>query len=72
MVTPINLRRHRKRKARHDREQEAAANRARFGRTKAERAADAQAAERSEHHLDGHLLDRGAKPSATDDDERHR
>ena len=41
MTNIINLRQARKRKARADKAHEAAENRARFGRTKAERTADA-------------------------------
>ena len=75
MTTLINLRRHRKRKARQAEEQSAAANRARFGRTKAERAADEEAAARADRHLDHHrLADTPASPDSTtdDDDQRHR
>ena len=75
MTTLINLRRHRKRKARQAEEQSAAANRARFGRTKAERIADAASTARAERQLDHHrLADAPASPDSTtdDDDQRHR
>ncbi len=49
----INLRRARKRLARADREADASANRAKFGRTKAERAKEAQEGEALRKTLDG-------------------
>jgi hypothetical protein len=49
----INLRQVRKRETRKDREAEAAANRAKFGRTKAERAQQESEAERLRKTLDG-------------------
>ena len=48
MAEIVNLRRARKDKARQQRESEADANRRRFGRTKAEKAADKDARERSQ------------------------
>jgi hypothetical protein len=48
-----NLRRFRKRKERAARDQEAAANRAKFGRTRAEKAAEKDERERAERTLDG-------------------
>jgi hypothetical protein len=48
----VNLRQARKRAVRKDRESEAAANRARFGRTKAERALKQGEAERLRKDLD--------------------
>ena len=47
MAEIVNLRRARKDKARQQRESEADANRRRFGRTKAEKAADKDAQERT-------------------------
>lgn len=53
----INLREVRKRRDRAAREVEAAANRSRFGRTKADRAKEDTAAERARHDLDGKRLE---------------
>ena len=58
MAEIVNLRRARKDKARQQRESEADANRRRFGRTKAEKAADKEAQERASHDLDGKKIDR--------------
>jgi hypothetical protein len=62
----VNLRRARKDRDRRRREDEAAENRAKFGRSKVEKlttkAQDALEAKR----LDGHLLDGSAKPDAPD------
>lgn len=52
----VNLRRARKAKARSDAQAQAAANRAAFGRTKAERQADAADVARRECGLDGAKL----------------
>ncbi len=49
----VNVRRHAKAKARAASEVRAAANRAAFGRTKAEKQADAAEAERRTRELDG-------------------
>jgi len=49
----VNLRQVRKRAARKDREAEAAANRAKFGQTKAERALQQNEAEKLRKTLDG-------------------
>ena len=54
----VNLKRARKEKARRERENEAEANRRRFGRTKAEKAADKDAEARSRRTLDDKVLDR--------------
>ncbi|HET6223107.1 MAG TPA: DUF4169 family protein, partial [Dongiaceae bacterium] len=51
-------RRARKDKARRQRESEADANRRRFGRTKAEKAADKDAEERARRDIDGKKIDR--------------
>ncbi len=56
MADIVNLRRARKDKARRQRESEAAANRLRFGRSKARKAADQEAEARAEHTLDGKRL----------------
>ena len=53
----VNLRRVRKAKARDERAAEADANRARHGRTRAERDGHAVAAERLTRVLDNHRLD---------------
>ena len=58
MADIVNLRRARKDKARQQRESEAAANRRRFGRTKAEKAADKDAQERARRDIDGKKIDR--------------
>jgi Domain of unknown function (DUF4169) len=50
----VNLRRARKAKARADKERVAAQNRRAFGRTRAERTAEAAEHERAERHIDGH------------------
>jgi hypothetical protein len=58
MAEIVNLRRARKDKARQRRESEADANRRRFGRTKAEKAADKDAQERNRRDVDGKKIDR--------------
>jgi hypothetical protein len=58
MAEIVNLRRARKDKARRERESEADANRRRFGRTKAEKAADKDARERARREVDGKRIDR--------------
>ena len=55
----VNLKRFKKRDAREQSARDAEANRARFGRTKSERAADAQRAERANELLDQHRIDDG-------------
>ena len=60
MAEIVNLRRARKEKARRERENEAQANRLRFGRTKAAKATDKDHAERQRNALDGKRLDREA------------
>ena len=57
MVEIVNLKRVRKDKARRDRENEADANRRRFGRTKAEKAIDKDAATRARQSLAGKRLE---------------
>ena len=52
----INLKRFKKRVARDASERQAAANRAQFGRTKSERAADEKSAKRASEFLDQHQL----------------
>lgn len=54
MADIINLRQARKAKARDDKERAAAANRAKYGRSKAERDADRLEDARRERELDGH------------------
>ena len=55
---PINLNRARKARARADRKAAADANAAKFGRTRAERAAEATRTARDALTLDGHRIDR--------------
>lgn len=57
MADVINLRQVRKQRDRATREAEAAANRVRFGRTKAAKTADAAESARSRRDLDGKVLD---------------
>lgn len=57
MADIVNLRQARKDKARRAREGEAAANRTRFGRTKAEKAADKDAHERTRRALESKRLE---------------
>ena len=57
MAEIVNLRQARKEKARRARDDEAAANRSRFGRTKAEKVADKDAHERSRRTLDSKRLE---------------
>ena len=53
----VNLRQFKKRAARDQSEKEAAANRARFGRTKSERLLDKRRTGRAEDLLDQHRID---------------
>ena len=53
----INLKRFKKRAERHRSEQQAAANRTRFGRTKSERVVDEQRVDRANEVLDQHRID---------------
>lgn len=52
MAEIVNLRQARKQKRRDDKERRAAGNRAKFGRTKAEKTRDAAEAEHERRHLD--------------------
>ncbi|MFC2927012.1 MULTISPECIES: DUF4169 family protein [Hyphobacterium] len=56
---PINLRAARKAKARAEKEKAADANRAAFGRTKAERLKAKTEKEKANSHLDGHKREPG-------------
>ncbi len=56
MADIVNLKRARKDKARREHEREAAANRQRFGRTKAQKTADQDATARSRRSLDDKRL----------------
>lgn len=58
MADIVNLRMARKRKARKDKEAEAAANRALHGRTKGEWLRDAKTADTLRGFVDGHLRER--------------
>ncbi len=53
----VNLRQHRKRKARARKEQAAAENRERFGKTRAERERNAVTQAKEQRNLDGHRRD---------------
>ena len=53
----VNLKRFKKRSEREQAAKQADANRARFGRTKSERALDELQAKRSDHLLDQHRID---------------
>jgi hypothetical protein len=55
----VNLKRFRKRSEREQAAKEAEANRARFGRSKSERAAEATRARRADELLDQHRIDGG-------------
>ena len=57
MADLVNLKQFKKRASRERSEQEAAANRARFGRTKSERALDEARASRAGDLLDQHRID---------------
>ena len=57
MADIVNLNRVRKRSARAAAESEAQTNRAKFGRTKAERACDADEAQRAAERVSQHRLD---------------
>ncbi len=57
MAEIVNLKQVRKDKARRERKREAAANRQRFGRTKAQKAADKDAAKRERREHDDKKLD---------------
>ena len=53
----VNLKRFKKRTERHQSEQQAEANRTRFGRTKSERILDERRGDRASEFLDQHVLD---------------
>ncbi|MFZ5782808.1 MAG: DUF4169 family protein [Pseudomonadota bacterium] len=56
MAEIVNLKRARKDKARREREEQAAANRRLFGRTKDKKAADADDKQRAQREIDGKRL----------------
>lgn len=58
MSDVINLRQHRKQKARTEKEKKAEQNRSKFGRTKSEKQRDLLKAEQQNRHLDAHKLDK--------------
>jgi hypothetical protein len=58
MADVINLNQKRKAKARTDKEQRAAENRIKFGRTKEEKKLEAAKAEKQQRHIDGHKLEK--------------
>ena len=57
MTTPINLNKARKAKAKASKEAKAAANRAKFGRSKAEKTAETLNAEKAKREIDGKRRD---------------
>ncbi|HTB37283.1 MAG TPA: DUF4169 family protein [Reyranella sp.] len=58
MADIVNLKRARKDKALRERQSEAEANRRRFGRTRAQKAADKNAEARNRRDIDGKLIER--------------
>lgn len=62
----INFRQERRRRQREARAAEAAENRVRFGRTRAEREMDALREAQSRRNLDGHLREAGTEPAAAE------
>ncbi len=58
----VNLREARKRRKRAEKDQAAAENRAKFGRTKGQKQKDAADAEKSVRDLEGHRRDPGDAP----------
>lgn len=62
MTKIVNLKRVRKDKARQERERDAEANRLRFGRTKAQKAADKDAKERERRAMDERKLESTRRP----------
>ena len=62
MGNVINLNRFRKRVEREASAKQADANRAKFGRTKADRSSEAKRADRAKEHLDQHRIDREEQP----------
>jgi uncharacterized protein DUF4169 len=62
MGNVINLNRFRKRAEREALTKQADANRAKFGRTKAERSAEEKRTSRAKEHLDQHRIDREEQP----------
>jgi hypothetical protein len=63
MAEIVNLKRARKGKARAERENQAATNRRRFGRTKAEKTVDTQTTEREGKALQGKKLEKDTTSS---------
>lgn len=61
----INLRQARKARDRQEKEKQAETNRARFGRTKAQKSKDKAVADKLQRHLDGHKL----QPQTGSDDD---
>ncbi|MDE5445182.1 DUF4169 family protein [Bradyrhizobium sp. CSA207] len=62
MGNVINLNRFRKRAEREVSAKQADVNRAKFGRTKAERSAEKTRADQAKEHLDQHRIDREEQP----------
>ncbi|ETX26778.1 DUF4169 family protein [Roseivivax isoporae] len=68
MSKVVNLNRARKDRARADRRAQADGNAAKFGRTKAQKAREADDAARAARHIDGHAL--GPRAGGPDDPDR--
>ena len=66
MAKVVNLNKFRKQKAREAAAATAAENRIRFGRTKAEKARDAESAKAGRDHVDAHRLDPTDAPAPDD------
>jgi hypothetical protein len=62
MADVINLKRFKKRSEREQAAKQAEANRARFGRTKSERALNELRAKRADNQLDQHRIEGGDEP----------
>ena len=67
MSEPVNLNKFRKAKKRAEKEQTAKENRARFGRTKAEKQLDKARAEKLDKQTEGHRLKNKAEDEAGPD-----
>ena len=71
MAEIVNLKRVRKDKARRAQEREAEANRLRFGRTKAQKAADNDAKERERRAMDERKLESTRRPERSEGPPAH-
>ncbi|TLP48459.1 DUF4169 family protein [Cohaesibacter sp. CAU 1516] len=68
MTEIINLRQARKARNRQEKEKQAEANRALFGRTKGQKAKDKAEADKLNRHLDGHKLTTLSRPDKAPED----